>query len=79
MELVRSNLQGMPGPSGLGDRDASIRARARAAGLTIRLVLDGFTLGRPGGPRQRYDTVEALVARLEEVEAPNGRRQQSRG
>lgn len=51
------------------DRGRSARTRARAAGLTVRLVRDGFTLGRPGGPRERYNTVEALMARLSEIEA----------
>ena len=46
-------------------------------GFTIRLVFDGFTLGPPEGPRERYGSVEALVARLEAIEA-SGRRPQLR-
>ena len=51
-----------------GYSDCPLRARARAAGLTIRFVLDGFLLGKLGGPRERFRTIEALVARLNELE-----------
>ena len=58
-------LQRPPRPEGRGN---SFRARARAMGLTVRLVPNGLMMGPPGGPRERFDTLEALVARLEEIE-----------
>ena len=69
MEAVNTRVQGSPGAPP-GDRGAPLRARARAVGLTIRIVLDGFTLGKTGGPHERFNNIEALVARLDEV-APN--------
>ena len=69
MEPESFDVQGSRQALRLGDRGDSLRARARAAGFTIRLVLDGFTLGPPRGPRERYDTIEALAARLDEIEA----------
>jgi hypothetical protein len=52
----------------LGYPDCPLRARARAAGLTIRIVLDGYKLGPRGGPWERFDTVEALAGRLDQLE-----------
>jgi hypothetical protein len=45
-----------------------VRVRARAMGLTVRLVLDGYKLGPRGGPWERFEALEALVARLDELE-----------
>jgi hypothetical protein len=33
------------------------------------MMFDGFTLGRRGGPRERFNTIEELAARLDEIEA----------
>jgi hypothetical protein len=68
MEPEMPDVQGSQGVSRSGYQDDSLRARARAVELTIRIVLDGFTLGRPGGPRERFNTIEELAARLDEIE-----------
>jgi hypothetical protein len=49
--------------------DGDVRVRAGAAGLSIRIVFVGYTLGPSKGQRERFDSVEALVARLDEIEA----------
>jgi hypothetical protein len=49
-----------------------VRARARAAGLTVRHVVGGYTLGPRGGKRERFNSLEALLARLDEVEPFQG-------
>ena len=69
MRPANSDAQRSRGASRLGEQGGSFRARACAAGFTIRLVPNGFMMGPPGGPRERFDTMEALVARLDEVEA----------
>jgi hypothetical protein len=60
-----------------------VRARARAVGLTVRHVAGGYTLGPRGGKRERFNTLEALLARLDEIEplhgGPNGDARMTRG
>jgi hypothetical protein len=67
MKPVISRVQELR-PSRFGYKDCPLRARARAAGFSVRLVPDGFLLGRLGKPRERFDTFEALMARLDEIE-----------
>ena len=68
MESENSNGRRLRGRPRKEDRRGPLRVRAAAVGLRIRIVLDGFILGSLGEPYERFNTIEALVARLEEVE-----------